>query len=126
MISFPFLCSEHEVLLNDSWHLKLDIHDSLKEHINDLIPIPIKLNVDGIELLLDSSGLLSHLLSLLLQLVLLRLARTVVLLLDHVDPLLCVRLGMLQVRFALFLCRSNDQSCLLLGLKEILHATVHS
>ena len=143
--SFPFLGSDHEVLFDNAWNFKLNVHYSAQQHLDHLISITIELLFDCGKFIRDSRNLITNSLHFRVQLkyitkrfsfheimvksysylsfLLFRLLFES--LLHDIDTLLCLRLGSFKPCSAFSLCCRDDFLCLSFSLKKILYATVH-
>ena len=58
--SFPFLGSDHEVLFDNAWNFKLNVHYSAQQHLDHLISITIELLFDCGKFIRDSRNLITN------------------------------------------------------------------
>ena len=66
--NIPLFSRNFQVLLHDTGHFKLNIHNGLQECIDNLIPVANELAINLIKFILHSAGHLTHFIGFLLQL----------------------------------------------------------
>ena len=144
--SFPFLGSDHEVLFDNAWNFKLNVHYSAQQHLDHLISITIELLFDCGKFICYSRNLITNSLHFRVQLkyitkrfsfseILVRINSYLSFLLfrllfetllHDVDTLLGLCLGSFKPCGTFCLCCRDDFLCLSFSLEEIFYATVHS